>query len=117
VAYVLKARTVEPEKQLLLVNGSANTPTAWQWFSSCHLTTARDTYTTIEEWLKVVFSARSMPRLCKKDQLLLRDGPETAVRRLGGWCEMAASLQEHKPGCRGLSLFEDVTKKYSEDRD
>jgi hypothetical protein len=30
---------------------------------------------------------------------------------------MAASLQERKPGSRGLPLFEDVTNKHSEDRD
>jgi hypothetical protein len=71
VAYLLKARTVEPEKQLLLANSSLNTPTARQWFSSCHLITARDAHTTMEEWLNVVFSGQSVPRLCEKDQLLL----------------------------------------------
>jgi hypothetical protein len=28
---------------------------------------------------------------------------ETAVRRVGGWCEMATSLQGCEPGSRGTS--------------
>jgi hypothetical protein len=37
----------------------------------------------------------------------------TVVHRVGGWCEMAASLQGREPGSRGTS----VTKQSSEDRD
>jgi hypothetical protein len=40
-----------------------------------------------------------------------------AVRRAGGWCEMAASLHGCEPGGRGMSLLEDVTKQSSEDCD
>jgi hypothetical protein len=46
----------------------------------------------IEEMFKVVFSMRSMLRLRNEQQLWLRDSPGMAVRRVGGWHEMAASL-------------------------
>jgi hypothetical protein len=35
---------------------------------------------------------RSVPRLYNEMQLRLREGLEMAVRKVGGWCEMAASL-------------------------
>jgi hypothetical protein len=35
---------------------------------------------------------RSVPRLYNEEQLRLRESLETAVRTVGGWCEMAASL-------------------------
>jgi hypothetical protein len=35
---------------------------------------------------------RSVPRLYNVEQLRLRESLETAVRRVGDWCEMAASL-------------------------
>jgi hypothetical protein len=35
---------------------------------------------------------RSVSRLCNEQWLRLRESPETAVRRLGGRCKMAASL-------------------------
>jgi hypothetical protein len=35
---------------------------------------------------------RSEPRLYNEGQLPLEESLETAVRRVGGWCEMAASL-------------------------
>jgi hypothetical protein len=40
---------------------------------------------------------RSVP-----NQLPLRESPETAVRTVGGWCEMAASLRGLEPGNRGV---------------
>jgi hypothetical protein len=40
---------------------------------------------------------------------------EIAVRKVGGWCEMAASLRELKSGKRERPLLEDVTKQGSED--
>jgi hypothetical protein len=43
--------------------------------------------------MEVAFSVQSMPRLYNEDQLPLQDSAEMAVRRAGGWCEMAASLQ------------------------
>jgi hypothetical protein len=48
---------------------------------------------TIEELFGEVFSMWSVPRLYNKEQLRLRERLETAVRRVGGWCEMAASLR------------------------
>jgi hypothetical protein len=51
-AYLLKTRTVEPEKLLLLGNGFANTPVAGKWFSSRHMIAARDSHATIEEVLE-----------------------------------------------------------------
>jgi hypothetical protein len=51
----------------------------------------------IATWCKIellgdMFSVGSMLRLYKEDQLSFLESPETAVRRLGGWCEVAASL-------------------------
>jgi hypothetical protein len=53
---------------------------------------ATDTHETIEELLETVFSVRFVPRLYNEEQLALRDTLETAVRRAGGRCEMAATL-------------------------
>jgi hypothetical protein len=53
---------------------------------------ARDTQATIKELLGVVFSLRSVPMLYNEEQPPLEESLETAVRRVGGWCEMAASL-------------------------
>jgi hypothetical protein len=64
---------------------------------------ATDTHTTTEEQLEAVFSVWSAPRLYKEDQPPLREGPETAVRRVGGWCEMAASLRECEHRSKGMS--------------
>jgi hypothetical protein len=48
---------------------------------------ATDAYVTLEELLEAEFSVRSVPRSsCDYESI------ETAVRRVGGWCEMAASL-------------------------
>jgi hypothetical protein len=83
VAYFLKATTVEPEKQPLLGNGCLT----------------RSNGVTVG----VVFSVPSVPGLYNEDQLPLRDSLETRVRRVGGWCEMAASLRGLEPGSRGTS--------------
>jgi hypothetical protein len=53
---------------------------------------ATDAHAAIDELLKAVLSVRSVPRLYKEEQLRLRESLETAVRKVGGWCEMAASL-------------------------
>jgi hypothetical protein len=50
-----------------------------------------DTQAAIE-LLEAVFSVLSMPTLYNEDQLALRESPEAAARRVGGWCKMAASL-------------------------
>jgi hypothetical protein len=52
---------------------------------------ARDTHAKIE-LLEAVLSVRSVPRLYDEGQLPLEKILETAVRRVRGWCEMAASL-------------------------
>jgi hypothetical protein len=49
-------------------------------------------HATIEEMLEMLFSVWSMPRLYNEDQLPVEESLETAVRRVGGWCEMAGSL-------------------------
>jgi hypothetical protein len=36
---------------------------------------------------------------------------EMAVRRVGGWCEMATNLQGHEPGSRGTSTSEDSRQR------
>jgi hypothetical protein len=54
---------------------------------------ATDTHATTEELLEAVFSVRSVSGLYNDGQLPLWDSPVTAVRRAGGWCEMAASLR------------------------
>jgi hypothetical protein len=82
VTYLLIERTVEPEKQPLLGNGGV---------------------TSNKELLGLAFSVRSLPGLYTKDQLQLRESPETAVRIVGGWCEMVASLRGRDPGSRGTS--------------
>jgi hypothetical protein len=56
--------------------------------------------------LEAVFSVLSMPRLYKEEQLPLRKSFETAVRRVGGRCETAASLRGHEAGSRGSSESE-----------
>jgi hypothetical protein len=57
--------------------------------------TTTDMHATLEELLEAVFSARSVPRLYKynEDQLSLLTSSETAVSRVGGWCEMASVSQ------------------------
>jgi hypothetical protein len=35
---------------------------------------------------------RSVPRFYYDEQLRIRENLETAVRRVGGWCKVAASL-------------------------
>jgi hypothetical protein len=53
-----------------------------------------------------------VPRLYYEEQLPLRDSTETAVKIVGGWCEMDVSL-----GAEERPLLEDVNKQISEDRD
>jgi hypothetical protein len=62
--------------------------------------------------LEAMFLARSVPRLYNEEQLPLWDSLETAVRRVGVWCEMAASPESEK-----RPLLEDVTLQRSENRD
>jgi hypothetical protein len=64
------------------------TPVADQWLNSRYVIAATDTHAIIEE----AFSMPSVPGLYNEDQLPLCESPETAVNRLGGWCEVAGSL-------------------------
>jgi hypothetical protein len=52
---------------------------------------AKDMHATIE-LLEAVFSVWSMSRPYNKSHLLLEESLERAVRRIRGWCGMAASL-------------------------
>jgi hypothetical protein len=76
VAYRPVVRQRLRNKQPLLSNGSV----------------AVDTHAVIEELLEALFSVRSVPRLYNEGQLQLRESLETALRSVGGRCEMAASL-------------------------
>jgi hypothetical protein len=53
---------------------------------------ATNMHATTEELLEAMFSVRSVPRLQNKEQLRLRESLETAVTKVGGECEIAASL-------------------------
>jgi hypothetical protein len=50
--------------------------------------------------LEGMFSVRSVPMVYNEDELPLRESLETAVRRVGGWREMAASQRGREPGRR-----------------
>jgi hypothetical protein len=66
------------------------------------------THGTMNELLEVVFSVRSVPRLYNEGQLPL-ESHVTAVRRVGGWCEMAASLRGRESVSKGTSTGEEDT--------
>jgi hypothetical protein len=66
-----------------------------------HVSLAMREHVIMEE----VFSVWSVPRLYNQNHLPLQEGPETVDRRVGGCCEMAASLQGREPGSRGTSTF------------
>jgi hypothetical protein len=53
---------------------------------------ATDTHATIEKLLEAVFSLRSLQRFYNEDQQPLEENLETAVKSVGGWCDMAASF-------------------------
>jgi hypothetical protein len=56
----------------------------------------------------VLFSVRSVPRLYNEDQLPLQGCLETVIRRVGAWCEMAASLRGREPESWGTSTGENT---------
>jgi hypothetical protein len=66
IAYLLKARTVEPEKQPLLANSSETTFVSRQRLGK-HVPAATGTHATIEVLLETVFSTRSVQRGYKED--------------------------------------------------
>jgi hypothetical protein len=65
MSYLLEARTLEPEKQPLLANGS-ETFVSRQRLRK-HVPTTTDTHATIEVLLETVFSARSVQKGYKED--------------------------------------------------
>jgi hypothetical protein len=73
---------------------SHKTAIAKQWLCKQRplLGSARNRRTTIEELLEAVLSMRFVPGLYNDCQLPLEECLETAMRRIGGWCEMAVSL-------------------------
>jgi hypothetical protein len=95
VAYLLKARTVETQKQPLIANGSETTFVARQRLGK-HVRAATNTHETIEVLLETVFSTRSVPRRYKEDnwgnqvserELRVEAGSKTstvALRVVGG---------------------------------
>jgi hypothetical protein len=66
MAHLLKTRTVEPEKQPLLANGSETTFIFRQRLGK-HVADATDTHATIEMLLKTVYSTGSVQRGYKED--------------------------------------------------
>jgi hypothetical protein len=88
VAYLLKARTVEPQKQPLLGNGCVT----------------HDNGVAVGN----MFSVRLVLRLYNKHQLPLQGSLQIAIRRVGSWREMATSLQGHDPRSRGTFTGEDT---------
>jgi hypothetical protein len=66
VAYLLKARTVEPEKQPLLANGSETEFVSRQRLGK-HVPAATGTHESMEVLLEMVFSIRSVQRGYKED--------------------------------------------------
>jgi hypothetical protein len=86
VAYLLKARTVEPNRPLL-GNGCVTHING--------VTVGRCVFCEV------------VPRLYNDDQLSLQKSLETAIRRVGGWCEMTVSLRGREPGSRETSTGED----------
>jgi hypothetical protein len=66
VAYLLKVRTVELQKQPLLANGSETTFVSRQRLGK-HIPAATDTHATIEVLLETAFSIRSLQMGYKED--------------------------------------------------
>jgi hypothetical protein len=58
----------------------------------CYVMAATDMHSTIEYLWEAVFSVRSVLRIHNEEQLRLWESLETAMRRVGCWCEMVASL-------------------------
>jgi hypothetical protein len=54
---------------------------------------AKDAHATMEELLEAGLPVWSVPMLHNEEQLRLRESLERAMRGVGGWCEIAASLE------------------------
>jgi hypothetical protein len=68
VAYLFKARTVEPEKQPLIANGSEATPVSRQLLGE-YVPAETDKHATIEVLLETVFFTLSIKRGYVEDNL------------------------------------------------
>jgi hypothetical protein len=68
VTYLLEARTVEPEKQPLLANGSETTFVSRQWIGKRD-PAATDTHVSTEAPLEIVFCTRSVQKSYRKNNL------------------------------------------------
>jgi hypothetical protein len=76
VACLLKSRIVKPAETTVARERLCK-------HACCHTMAVTDMHATTEELLEAVFSLWSVPRLYNEGQLPLR---------VGGWCEMIASL-------------------------
>jgi hypothetical protein len=72
VAYLLKARTVEPEKPPLLMNGSETAFVSRQRLGK-HVPAATDAHATVEVLFETVFFTRSVPKCYKQGTTLELD--------------------------------------------
>jgi hypothetical protein len=90
VAYLLKARTVELEKQPLLANGSEATFVPRQRLGK-HVLVATDKHAAIEVLLETVFRPRSVPRGYMEDNWGNRvSSVRESVRKRGIWKDLSA---------------------------
>jgi hypothetical protein len=97
VAYLLKARIVEP----------AETAVDRQWLSERHVTAA--TFTFAIELLEAVFSVRSVPKLYYEDQMPWRRQFVNSARKV-----TAEGIQQLDVGVRWSSACEDVSSEGEE---
>jgi hypothetical protein len=82
---LLEARTVEPEKQPLLANGSETTFVSRQRLGK-HIPAATDTHGTIEVFLETVTSTRSVHKGYKEGNWGNRiSSVRESVRKRGSW--------------------------------
>jgi hypothetical protein len=90
VACLLKARTVKPAETSVVRERLCK-------HTRCKTMAATDMYATIEQSVgsRVLCAVRAV------DQLPLRKGPETTVKWVGGWCEMAPA---YKSGSQSIRI-------------
>jgi hypothetical protein len=98
----LKQELWRQKRQPLLRNGSVN-PVARQWLSSCRMKAATETQQYKSCWKWCFLCSLWQGYIYNEDQLPLQNNLEAAVRRVGGSCEMAASLWGREPRSRGMS--------------
>jgi hypothetical protein len=98
------ARIVKPTETAVIRERLYNHAFDRQWLSSRHVIAAADTHETMEDLLEETFSMRSVSTIYNKDKLPLRDSLETALRRVGCWCEIAAILRGREAGRIGKSI-------------